>query len=799
MNTKTTLLLAITFAVLGGLYFVVQSRPAPADGADATPVPDFGSSVATRLLSDTELGDVVKVTCQRKGEEPWVFEKETEPPAVGSAGWRMTSPLEMKCTAFEVGNFSNRLGRLKYEVSYAPGEPGAVTSTQAGLDPPQAVVTMTDVDGESLTVEIGKPASSRETYVRLGGSDTICVAKGNLSSLVKDSALDYREKRFWNFSADDVTRLEIDDRSDPAAPVSYIFVRDGSQWMMTSPVATRATSKVGAWVSAMGRLRAIKWHAGDATKMATYGLQTPVRTVRVTVEEEVPSDEPSTDTESNDETDDMVPETKVTVYELHVSDQSPIGEETNIYVRTSDESAVATVAKRTIEKSKPVMSEWREMKLTAVNVASATGIELTTKSGSATFVKEDDDWRFDSDGGPADKALVTELLTAVADLTAVAFEDGPPDEAAFGLLEPQAQIRLTVPGQDSPERITVGGLTPTKRLAYVRRNEVSSVGKVRAAAIDKLIRGPQVYRDRSILEALPSELHRLVITAPNPVTGEERSVTLARDEGALEWRMVEPVAAEVRTNQMDKLLELLGGLRAEEVVAGAEEATAYGLHAPGVTVGITYQPPTVFHDAEPPTIEGTTVKNAQMGIVPDPATFQLAIAVHDGKYYARREKRPTVYRVTQALFDQLGREYRSDRILDFAEDKVERFSIQKGDQEHVFQKQGDRWVYQAEPDLPLDATKVKNLLLQIRDLRCSLFARYDGEGTAEMGLETPVHTVTVTVADSAALTLRVSSELAGSGPERGHYATASGTEGVFLLTPDSLKRIEVSLANLEAK
>ncbi|MCH7945199.1 MAG: DUF4340 domain-containing protein, partial [Armatimonadetes bacterium] len=263
------------------------------------------------------------------------------------------------------------------------------------------------------------------------------------------------------------------------------------------------------------------------------------------------------------------PEIKVTTYELHLSNRSPIGEDTNAYVRIGDDSLVATISKSAADKYKPVMAEWREMQIAAENVQAATRIELTTAQASSVLVKKDGHWSFDPDGGRAEDAVVSALLKAVSDLSAVVFIDDvtePP--SAYGLDEPQAELRLTIPGVDHIERIAVGGYTDekTRRLVYVRRNEMASVAKVRAADVSELIAGPRTYRDRTIVEVLPSRFERISLASPDGPA----HLTLVRSANT--WSLVEPTTASASEVQVDKLVESLGGLRATQVVADGDVA-----------------------------------------------------------------------------------------------------------------------------------------------------------------------------------------------------------------------------------
>ncbi len=776
MNTKTTLLLAMALAVLGGLYYVSKTRPASAD-SDVRPLQAVGAS-ATRDLLETKLGDVVKVVVRKAEQDEWVFDKDEDDGGVKT--WRMTAPIETDVPSWEADKFGRQLGGLQYDVSYGPGSSG-LTAAQAGLDPPWAVVTLTDAEGQSATIELGKSASHRETYVRLSGSDEICVGKADLRSLIKDSVLDYREKQLWNFSKEHVTRLEIIDRSDAAGATKYKLVRDGSNWKMESPVSARATGKVDELLTSMGRLRAMAWHDDNVSKLGMYGLEPATWTIHASVEQLMPIAKPAGD-EAVGGDDKPKLEMKYFDYELHLSQLSPIGEDSKVYCRVGDEPFVATISSINADKFKPTLAEWRDMHVTTVDVQLADRIEVNGDGTSATLVKKDGAWFFDGDGGRAELSAVTELLTAVENLSAVAYvDDASSDLSTQGLDTPRASVALSIPGLDHVERIVVGSVTDaaTKRLVYVRRNDLASVAKVRATDVGMLLRGVHAYRDRTIIEALPSQFRRISLSADLDGDATMNQITLAHADSS--WGMVEPVTADVRADHVDKLVETLGNLRADEVVTDAGEASAYGLHAPSATLRLTYEP-----------LNADTADAASKL-----KTIELGVTQHDGKYYAKRSDRPTIYAVGKSLHDLLTAEYRTDRIVDFDETNVARFTIRRENETHTFVKQEDKWVYAAEPDLPLDQAKVANLLLQIKDLRTPRYVVHTEGDLASYDLADPFRTVAVEQADGTSQVLWVSSTTSELGPDKGFYAAVQGRGDVFLFAADSVARITVSLDELE--
>jgi hypothetical protein len=507
-------------------------------------------------------------------------------------------------------------------------------------------------------------------------------------------------------------------------------------------------------------------------------------TVRVTVEEEVEeeADEgeegPGEEQETGEEPVEPEREVKSTVYELHLSDQSPIGEDTKAYIRPGDEPTVATIMKTVTDKFKPVMSEWRDMQITSVNVGAASRIEISAAAGSATLIKGDGGWSFEADAGPAEESAVEGLLDAVSDLKAVAFVDGEPsDLAAFGLDQPRAEIRLTIPGVEDVERITIGGYTDskTKRLVYARRNEVASVAKVRAVDINALTQGPKAYRDRTIFAVPSGSVEQIALSTENRFGGGRANMTFTRADDA--WIMSSPVEAPVREDRFKDLLSELSGLRAEAIVADADEPSAYGLDGPKATVILTH-------------------KSSEEGETESPSV-RLAATEHRGKVYAKRGDRTTIYQLTREFYDRLFAEYRTDEVLTFDESSVRQFAIRKGDDAHAFERADDRWTYQSEPDLPLDTKKVDNLLLQLKDLRTERYAAYGSDDLGPFGLGEPYHEVTVTLDDGSAKVLLVSDQACPADPQKGLYATVQGQGDVFLLSPATVERFAVSLDTLE--
>ncbi len=801
MNFKTTLLLAFSLAILGGFYLVSRNaQSSESSAAQSEPPLQPGTSAISMPVLEAELADVVKIVCKPKdAAEDWIFEKDGETTAAEQDSWSMVSPLAMTVMSWEVQRIATQLTNIKYDISY--GADDALSAADAGLEPPEAVITLTDENGKSAAMEIGSPVSPMETYVRVAGSDRICVGKGELASLIKAKPINYRDQQVWRFTPGDATRIEIDAPGPQATHI--VFAMHKGEWMLESPVSAKADqAKVNEMVRTLSMLRVGKWVDHEKEHLNTYGLAPASITVRATVETEIKNDQQADEPPSEENAGDTPtePEIERSTYVLHVSDQSPIGEETKVYVRTGDESMTATIMKTLADKFAPAMSDWRDMKLSNVNATTASRVEINTATGSAKLRKTGRTWEFE-DGAKADDASVRQLLVAINALTAVKFVEGDASDAAqFGLDTPQVEIRLTIPGVPDAERITVGRFTDpqSKRMVFIRRNDGASIAKVRVGEAEELLRQPRSYRDRTIIDLDSARVEELVITAGTPCTQGKSSISLAKNGG--QWTMSDPVEADLNDADFKAMLDQVTNLTADSIVADGGELSAYGLHDPELEITITHIPPKTVQLKAPEDSgeDGPEPKELESIEVQPPAkTFQLKLTQHEGQVYATRSDLPSIFQVSPELLRRASGEMRSGVLLSPDQAAVTRFSIRFGEVEHAFTKQNQHWIYESDSDLPLDDKKVENLLLQVGDLRTIRYVSHADVGDlATYGLSSPHVAVTITSGTESSVLL-ISSQTCLDDPSGGFFATVPGSPGVFLLTPDDVGRVRVDIASLE--
>ena len=192
----------------------------------------------------------------------------------------------------------------------------------------------------------------------------------------------------------------------------------------------------------------------------------------------------------------------------------------------------------------------------------------------------------------------------------------------------------------------------------------------------------------------------------------------------------------------------------------------------------------------PPTFRPETV-------LPDKEEYKLLVHRHEGKVYAKRFDAPTVYVLDAAGHDALTAELRARELFDFATDAVRSVTVRGPDGEDGFVKDGE-WVYAPEPDIPVDATKIENYLVQLADLKAERFVAFGvgPDDRSRFGLDNPQWRVTVAV-DEDEQVLLVSPAVCDRVPGRLQYAMMEGADEVFLVSPNTIERFQVALNEFE--
>ena len=221
MNPRTTVLLAVVAALLGGFVYFYEiagesGREAVRDDAKRIH-PGIGADAVLAVELETEEGIDAR------------FERS-------EGRWRVVSPIEDRADSSALDAIADALTRLPRE--------GTVTSP-SGLDQyglgDDARIVRFEIAGESKGLRIGKstPVGGHVYVARLGDDDVAYVESYRINAL-KRSLDDLRDRRLFDFDAGEVQTLRVSWPSVEGVTEVALARDQSSQWQMGAPATGRA-------------------------------------------------------------------------------------------------------------------------------------------------------------------------------------------------------------------------------------------------------------------------------------------------------------------------------------------------------------------------------------------------------------------------------------------------------------------------------------------------------------------------------------------------------------------------------
>ena len=250
-------------------------------------------------------------------------------------------------------------------------------------------------------------------------------------------------------------------------------------------------------------------------------------------------------------------------------------------------------------------------------------IEITATGETTTLSKQDEgDWVVASmDNYPADSEGVTELLSKVTEFkNTQRVSDNPEKQSDFEVDSTGVEAKLMDTNDKVLAHLFVGKTTPGFLSSYVRPADSNDVYVAKGYLQSVFNKGTRTWKDRTIFS-----FNKGIVTQLNIVSPEEIIELRLTAEGA--WEMIKPVAAAVKTTEVDTLLTTLSELDTDDFAEATDTLAAYGLDTPQSTISA------VLND-------GTT------------ATLHIGNE-EEGKLYVKRDDKDTVFRLFKSNVDGL--------------------------------------------------------------------------------------------------------------------------------------------------
>ncbi|MCA9244597.1 MAG: DUF4340 domain-containing protein [Phycisphaerales bacterium] len=731
MNLRSTAILAVLVAI--GLLLWATSGERPAD--EGTPQPE-----PVRLFATPPESDTITTLRIERGTKPAIeFHRDADGTKTGTGAWALREPVTAAAQDAVIDRLVDDILTAKADVAWKPGDAGAVSREQAGLDHPRGLVKLTTNDGKELSVQIGGEAPlSSDVYVGVAGDERVFLSRrgANLTRLIDNEPAAYREKQLASFGSGIPQRLVIN-----WAAKSWAFEPDAAGWRITSPVQARAVSSaVEELARKIGVVRIVDFIDDHPSSLRAYGLERPYLTFEVAVEkqrlanpevldgkQEEPRFEPYTDT-----------------YKLKVGGFANLEKKDTRYIQWGDNDWVATASTAALDALQPNLDKLRDPSMFAAEPDGIARVTVIRDTASYTLAQTDGEWKPEAgfaDAGVADidPDAAREFAQALCELRASDFEDEPGEAALYGLDSPHITIEVaTKDGRDIS--IAIGRASPSGANTFGRVNDSHSVAILTTSRVQQIALPPIAFASRRVTDVDSTVMGRITVEQG------ERAYDAVRSDGG--WKLLKPGGAPANGPALERLALDLSQLRAKRVV-GQGELGAFGA---------TASPIAIAFDAPDASGETTT-------------TVLRVGETDDGHIHAALDDRPLVYEIDRTVFDVLSAELINPQLFTFAPAQIRSIEIHKGAEVLKFERDAadSPWLFGVDKSVSLKQAAVNGLARQMADLRVERFIKFLDADLAVAGLAATPRTIAIGLDDDRTVTLRF--DVPESGPaKRGVWA-----------------------------
>ena len=315
---------------------------------------------------------------------------------------------------------------------------------------------------------------------------------------------------------------------------------------------------------------------------------------------------------------------------LRIGGETPVG--SNSYASIEGDARVYTVASYQLSSFKKELEDLRDKRILDFDQVAVGRIAVSWPGTRVVVERSDAGWQMVAPvRAPADQDTVEGLLSSLSFLRAAAFVDEPGSEEEMGFAPPQFAVELELSGEaeaSEPKiaRFAVGGVDESGSERFAR-GAADSHYTISQQSFDGFPRRLVEYRDRRLAEFAADDARRVVLGF-HSATEEAVAVSVTREDGA--WVSDADL---VQSEQLDVLVDVLSGLRADDIIAeelGPAELQAMGFEPAKVVL-------LVYGDGDPA----------------EPlAEIQLGVAFGDG-VAARTPDRETIFLIGAGLADAI--------------------------------------------------------------------------------------------------------------------------------------------------
>jgi hypothetical protein len=646
--------------------------------------------------------------------------------------WQMIEPVDALADSAAVETLLRNLRGLR-------PVPGAETikakSSAFGLDHPERTVRVFGSDAKTpiATIDVGATIDSRR-YVHDSNGEGAEVVDAKLLASVDLAAVDWREKGLFTLST-----FEVDGIGISGSGRDLEAMRMEGRWRLVKPYhALLDPGKMEGVMATLGTMRAAgpsAFVADDVHDFAPYGLDHP----RLSFELDP---EPSAGKKQVVEIGKDVPD-------------SP----GKAYARRADQNEVIAVDTKMVLDLGADPKALRSQRVAEVDSDLVSFVQMTINGEEHALVPAPEGWRvLKPSPGRADATAVRELLAALNDLQTSEFFD-PEKTPNAGLEKPWAIVKVwergskeaetPEPPSEAPETapmltLRLGKHNAVARAVYALTDDCPTILILADKLLKNLPSGPLGYRERTLLAIGPNEVQRVSIERDGKTFEVQGGASPGRFE---QWAMEKPSPGPADAQTVAQLVVFLANLRAETLVTDDPASLSqYGLDSPILTATWSTLRPA------PAPSKSATKKAAP----PHHWTLNVGkfVPAGGGARYAKLSDNPTIFTLGPIVLQLLAAELRDHRMLAFDFNQVDRV---------VFKWPGRTVALARKPSVPptapewaaaegsdasgVPSSQVNALLAALSNLAAVRFTQYEGTIPADSGLDPPVASIEIHLAD----------------------------------------------------
>ena len=537
MKSRTTLVLVVIALVVGGLVALDHYKGTSTEEAATKRkrLLDFPAKEVTGLK--IELTNQV-IVLEKAGEQ-----------------WQIKQPLHVRANASAVNSILDELELAERQRTITEKELNGADFAEFGLEKPRARATLQTRKGPVTLLIGGETPTKDALYAQVQGHKNVLVAPRSIYERLDRPLSDLRDRIVVDFQPASATRFEIKsaDRVIELAKSAATTSLE-PHWALTRPLAARADPrKVSELLADLSGLRVLDFESEEPKDLRAYQLEEPNREVTV-----------------------WTGESGKTL----LLGRAPTNDPTKVYAKLKSADSIFTVPASMAQKFALQANDLRDPRVFTFVEDDVHGIDLVHGGEKISLVRTDATWQLTAPVAvAADEPAVQQLLGHIEGLNAKQFTaDVATDLDKYGLAAPVATVILQDSRTNDLGQLLVGAEDASNGVRFVKRADEPFVYGVDTNITGWLPANYLALRARQIADLKADQISHLTV--------ERKSGKVIVERGAdRKWRLVEPSQGVLDNDTLQRVLDELAQLQAEEFVHEDRNNLAdYGLDPPEATV-----------------------------------------------------------------------------------------------------------------------------------------------------------------------------------------------------------------------